>query len=72
MYAVAGTSGFWLNDIHLILIGRFFLGLGVAGIMTSATTLIGDYFTGESRNKFMSLQSAFIALGGLLFITTFI
>lgn len=38
--------------------------------MTSATTLMGDYFTGQKREKFMSIQGAFVALGGLLFITS--
>ena len=70
IYAIAGSSGFWLNNLYILLVGRFFLGLGVAGIMTSVTTLIGDYFVGEERNKFLSLQSSFIALGGLFFITT--
>ena len=70
IYAIAGTSGFWLDSLFTILIGRSIFGLGVAGVMTVATTLIGDYFTGEKREQFMGLQGAFIALGGLVFITT--
>jgi len=70
LYALAGTSGLWLNSLPAILVGRLFLGLGVAGIMTSATTLIGDYFKGEDRNAFMGMQGAFIGLGGVIFITT--
>ena len=70
LYGLAGTSGLWLNSLPAILVGRLFLGLGVAGIMTSATTLIGDYFQGEDRSAFMGYQGAFIGLGGLIFITT--
>jgi MFS family permease len=70
IYLVAGTSGYWLGDLWAILVGRFVFGLGVAGIMTVSTTLIGDYFTGAKREHFMGLQGAFVALGGLLFITT--
>lgn len=70
LYGVAGTSGLWLNSLQAILVGRLFLGLGVAGIMTTATTLIGDYFQGEDRNAFMGFQGAFIGLGGVTFITT--
>lgn len=70
IYLLAGTTGYWLNDLWGILIGRFVFGLGVAGIMTVSTTLIGDYFTGAKREHFMGLQGAFVALGGLLFITT--
>ncbi|RPD94299.1 MFS transporter [Aureibaculum marinum] len=68
IYTIAGTSGFWLNDLYYILLGRIILGLGVAGIMTTSTTLVGDYFEGKKREHFMGLQGAFNALGGLLFI----
>lgn len=70
IYLIAGTSGFWLGGLYSILIGRVVFGLGVAGIMTVATTLIGDYFTGAKREHFMGLQGVFIAVGGLVFITT--
>lgn len=70
IYLFAGTSGYWLGGLYGILIGRIVFGLGVAGIMTVSTTLIGDYFTGNKREHFMGLQGAFVALGGLLFITT--
>lgn len=70
IYLLAGTSGYWLNSIYGILIGRVILGFGVSGIMTAATTLVGDYFTGKKREQFMGVQGAFSALGGLLFIPT--
>ena len=69
-YALAGTSGAWLSDIYYILVGRMLLGVAVAGIMTSVVTLIGDYYLGESRSRFMGYQAAFAGLGGLLFITS--
>ncbi len=69
IYLITGTSGYWLDSLYLILIGRVVFGIGVAGIMTVATTLIGDYFSGAKREHFMGLQGAFIALGGLVFIT---
>lgn len=69
VFAMAGTSGLWLNYLISILVGRFFLGFGVAGIMTASTTLIGDYFKGSQRNQFISLQGAFSGFGGLIFIT---
>ncbi|MCG6189518.1 MFS transporter [Maribellus maritimus] len=69
IYLLAGTSGYWLGNLFPILVGRVVFGLGVAGIMTVSTTLIGDYFTGAKREHFMGLQGAFVALGGLIFIT---
>lgn len=70
IYLVAGTSGYWLNSLYAILISRIILGFGVSGIMTTATTLVGDYFTGKKREQFMGMQGAFTALGGLFFIPT--
>lgn len=68
VYGIAGSSGYFVDNIYLVLAGRIFLGVGVAAIMTSTTTLIGDYFTDEKRNKFLGLQSAFMAFGGMIFL----
>lgn len=69
LYGVSGTSGYYLNDLYLILIGRAFLGIAVAGIMTIVVTLVGDYYSGDERNGFVGLQGAFMGLGGVFFIT---
>ncbi len=69
MYGLAGSSGFLLNSLGLILLGRVLLGLSVAGIMTTATTLIADYYTGSTRAQYLGLQAAFMALGGVLFLS---
>lgn len=69
LYVIGGTSGYFLNNIYLILAGRAILGIAVGGIMTIATALIGDYFKGEERNGFVGLQGAFMGLGGVFFIT---
>jgi MFS family permease len=69
VYGLAGSSGLWLNAIGLILLGRAFLGLSVAGIMVTATALIADYYTGSARGQFLGLQAAFMALGGVIFLT---
>ncbi|MBN2816083.1 MAG: MFS transporter [Campylobacterales bacterium] len=69
LYGFGGTSGFFLNDIHLILISRALLGISIAINMTVASTLIGDYFKGEERHKYTGLQTAFVNIGGIVFIT---
>lgn len=69
LYAIGGVSGFLMNDIYLILTGRALLGISVAGIMTISSTLIGDYYTGAERNKFMGLQGAFMGIGGVVFVS---
>ena len=69
LYGFGGSSGFVLNSIFAILIGRAFLGLAVAGVMVGATTLIADYYQGDIRASFMGLQAAFMGLGGVLFLS---
>ena len=69
LYGLAGASGLILNSLGAILVGRALLGLSVAGIMTGVTTLIADYYTGQSRANFMGLQAAFMGLGGVVFLS---
>ncbi|MEO1340939.1 MAG: MFS transporter [Cyanobacteria bacterium J06635_13] len=69
VYGFAGSSGFVLNSLWTILIGRALLGLSVAGIMTGVTTLIADYYVGQKRANFMGLQAAFMGLSGVLFLS---
>lgn len=69
LYGLAGSSGIWLNSVFAILVGRAFLGLAVAGVMVSATTLIADYYQGDARANFMGLQAAFMGFGGVLFLS---
>ena len=70
LFLIGGSSGFYLHDFYVILLGRAILGLGVSLIMTSSTALIGDYFSEELRHTFMSKQGMTTALGGIVFITT--
>ena len=69
LYGVAGTSGYILNSLYAILVGRALLGIAVAGIMTTCTTLIADYFIGEQRHRFMGIQASFMSFGGVVFLT---
>lgn len=68
-YAAGGTSGLYLSNIYLLLTGRAVLGISVAGIMTINTTLIGDYFQGKMRSRFMGWQGAFMGFGGVFFVS---
>jgi MFS family permease len=70
LFVLGGSSGFYLQDFYAILVGRAVLGFAVALIMTSSTTLIGDYFDEEARHKFMSKQGLAIGIGGIFFITS--
>lgn len=68
IYAIGGTAPLYLNDIYWIIGSRALLGIGVAALMTALTTLIGDYYDGQERSATMGLQSAYMALGGFVFL----
>jgi MFS family permease len=68
LYAMGGASGFFIDNLYLILTGRAVLGIAVAGIMTINTTLIGDYFQGRMRSVFLGWQGAVMGFGGVVYI----
>ncbi|MGJ7041070.1 MFS family permease [Shinella sp. BE166] len=69
LFAVAGASGLVLDTLPGLLIGRAVLGLAVGGIMTATTALVGDFFQGPARDRYMGLQQAFVGIGGTIFLT---
>lgn len=72
LYAVLGTAPLWLNSLGAIVASRALVGVVEAAIMTCCTTLIGDYYSGKQRDRYLALQTmcaaisatAFIVLGG--------
>lgn len=68
VYGLAGASGFLIDDVNLLLASRALMGVAVAGILSISTTLVGDYFSGAERVRFLGLQSSAMALGGVIFI----
>lgn len=74
LYALCGLLPLWLESLPGIVASRAGLGLAEAGIMTCCTTLMGDYYQGERRERLFALQmvatslsaAVFIALGGAL------
>ena len=67
-YGLAGVSGVVLESLIAIVVGRAFLGIFLAAILTSVTALIGDYYSGDQRNKVAGLQGAFITFGTLIYV----
>ncbi|MEQ1405146.1 MFS transporter [Neorhizobium sp. Rsf11] len=68
-FALAGCSGLVADSLTGLLIGRAILGIAVGGIMTTGTALVGDYFAGPARDRYMGLQQAFVGIGGTIFLT---
>ncbi|MGW3649655.1 MFS transporter [Streptomyces sp. NPDC000878] len=72
LYAVFGTAPLWLDSLGGIIASRALVGVTEAAIMTCCTTLIGDYYSGRRRVKYLALQTmcasasatAFFVVGG--------
>jgi MFS family permease len=67
-YAVVGTAPLYLDTLPLILGSRMLLGVCEAAIMTSCTTLIGDYWSGSTRSRYLALQTLVAALSATVFL----
>lgn len=68
LYAAFGTAPLWLDSLHAIIWSRAGVGLAEAVIMTCCTTLIGDYYDGARRSKYLALQTTYVALSASLFL----
>ncbi|MEH0509641.1 MFS transporter [Streptomyces sp. B21-106] len=72
LYALFGTAPLWLDSLGAIIASRALVGVTEAAVMTCCTTLIGDYYSGHRRVKYLALQTmcasaaatAFFVLGG--------
>lgn len=69
LYAAGGASGALVDSIWGLLAGRILLGIAVGGTMTLATTIVGDHWRGAAQQRFMGLQAAAMAAGGVVFVT---
>lgn len=73
LYALFGTAPLWLDSLGAIVASRALVGIAEAAIMTCCTTLIGDYYTGRVRDRYLALQTmcasasatAFFVIGGV-------
>ncbi|UAL07259.1 MAG: MFS transporter [Candidatus Methanogranum gryphiswaldense] len=66
IFTIAGVAGFFLDSLSSILMVRFILGIGIAGISLATTALIAEYYEGAQRVKIIALQSAAMGAGVLL------
>lgn len=56
VYVVSGTAAIWIDNLLLLLISRFVLGISVGGLLTIVTTLIADYYNGSTRTRMAAAQ----------------
>lgn len=67
LYAAVGVAPIFLTDLTHILISRIGVGIAEAMIYVLSTTMIGDYYKGASRDKWLAGQTAFASVSALLF-----
>ena len=63
LFAIAGTTCAFIEDFNLLLLIRFFQGVGAASIGSLNVTLIGDIFSGKERGKAMGYNASVISIG---------
>lgn len=68
LYAGFGIIPWFLDDLFQIIGARVALGVTEAVIMTVATVLIGDYFEGARREKWIALQVGFGSVAAIVLI----
>lgn len=67
LYAAVGVAPAFLDDLNHILMSRIGVGIAEALIYVLSTTMIGDYYKGASRDKWLAAQTAFASMSALLF-----
>ena len=68
LFSAAGSAGFLIDDLHVLLVSRLVLGVGVALMMTAHGALVGAAFDAVTRSRFLGLQMAATSFGGFLFL----
>ena len=68
LYAGLGLMPYFMADLKQIIATRVGLGIAEAAIMTVATALIGDYFQGAERQRWIALQVGFVSISAIILI----
>ncbi|UCD63646.1 MAG: MFS transporter [Candidatus Zixiibacteriota bacterium] len=63
LFGVAGTACFFARDFSLLLLLRFFQGMGGGSLGSINTTLIGDLYSGRERAAAMGYNASVLSMG---------
>lgn len=63
LFGLAGTSCFFIHDFDILVLFRFFQGVGAASLGAINTTLIGDIFEGKERGMAMGYNASVLSVG---------
>jgi MFS family permease len=65
LYAISGVVPIFLDDLGAIIVSRVFVGAMEAVVVTASTTLIGDYFHGAERERWLANQTALASISSI-------
>ena len=68
VYAFVGIAPTWLDNLYAIIASRIAVGICESIVMTVSTTMICDYFSGKSRERWLAGQTATASLSACLII----
>lgn len=68
IYTIAGTSGFYLSSLNMLLVSRLFLGAAAAATQVMSFTLINTKLQGIARARWMGIHIS-VATGAALVVT---
>ena len=68
VFGVSGFSSFFSDSFLFMFVGRAVLGLSIAGIKTATVAMVGDFFEGQERQKFIGWQGSAMKMGGVVFM----
>lgn len=63
LFGIAGLGCFFIHDWEVLLVLRFFQGIGAASLGMLNVTLIGDLYTGEKRGAIMGYNAGVLSIG---------
>lgn len=69
LYAIVGTAPLYLDSLTTIIASRLALGVMEAVLFTISTALIGDYYEGQQRERYMALHTTVASFTAFLFNT---
>ncbi len=69
LFGIAGTACAFSRDFNLLLLFRFFQGIGAASLLSLSITLIGDLYKGERRTEAMGYNASVSSIGTALYPT---
>lgn len=68
VYGIAGVAPMFLDDFASVFSMRIVLGICEAVIITLSVTMLGDYFTGRARERWLTSMSTTVTLSVVLLL----